>query len=717
MCAQRLWPTVQALGRGLISSRTEIIQQGVKAYNVQNFNSAHHGQGHQQNSLSGHDRFPWTQQVTHTARGSFNKVVTRSLHSGTVCFKKEFSDNENEHAHAILCSLPAYHATTVGKDDILNYSFYHQHAPQLSDSEWARCTGEEVANGFIAMSQQCRYRPMDLEDSQYSGLCAALTSRLMHISDNQLLKVLSALSLWPPTSSTTTPNFVAVWNALDHACTKRMRQWDMTRMFLVADLWFALRLSRITMYNVQMTKVLGRRVTSMEPPQLVQYLFYANLSRKLEPFIVKQEIEKRLIEVLGKISIEELGVIAMGFFKTQTFLKNEKLIGAILEKTKESLEFVSDASLCAILKLLRKSVPATQWKLLHGLLDSLKPHLNRLNNMCLLQVALLGNDLLVFHPEVINTIAAKFANDIKTLRLKDIERITFALMLYNYVPPSRPDIFNQIAEELRQPERILEINHYPKCFVSCVVYLMTMGLLPQDLISAALQPSMLSLLNMNRNYSSMGREVNELDWALEIEGPVNYRGYRLDSTMRMQLTKQYLGNLPLGPVKSLTHQERLLLEVKDKLAAMLGGLHFITATHVLPHIQTPDLVFCTTYDGEPAAIPEEYLNSAPTSLKRPIEYMKDLQWNVVIVAGRNSFIRSTDILRGNIHMKKRQLKRLGYHVCVIPYMEYSRKSLRAKLGCLERSLNEGSTLVTDGLVDSAWVILKGQIEQQEEING
>lgn len=48
-------------------------------------------------------------------------------------------------------------------------------------------------------------------------------------------------------------------------------------------------------------------------------------------------------------------------------------------------------------------------------------------------------------------------------------------------------------------------------------------------------------------------------------------------------------------------------------------------------------------------------------------------------------------------------------------MEYSRKSLRVKLGCLERCLKEGSTLVTDGRMESAWVTLKGQAEQQEEI--
>nr|XP_053656080.1 FAST kinase domain-containing protein 5, mitochondrial-like [Cherax quadricarinatus] len=716
MCAQRLWPTVQALGRGLINNRTEIIQQGVKAYNVQNFNNGHLGQGHQQSHVVGHDCFSTTQRATHTVRGSFNKVVTRSLHSGTVFFVKEFCDSENEHAHAILRSLPAYHETTVAGDSVLNHSFY-QHAVQLSDSEWARCSPEEVANGFIAMSQLCRHRPMDLEESQHSGLCNTLSSKLTQISDNQLLMVLSALSLWPPTDGTTTPNFVVLWNALDQACTERMRRWDMGKMFLVADHWFALRLSRISMYNVRMTKILGRKVTSMAPTQLVQYLFYANLSRKLEPFIVKKEIEKRLTEVLELISIEELGVIAMGFFKTQTFLEDEKLIEVIIKKTKDDLEFVSDASLCAILKLLRKSVPVTQWKLLHELLDSLQPHLDRLNNMCLLQVALLGNDLLIFHPQVIDTIASKFANEMTVLRLKDIERITFALMLYNYVPPSQPDMFNLIAKELRRPERLLEINHYPKCFVSCVVYLMTMGLLPQDLISAALQPSMLNLLKMSRNYTSMGREVNELDWTLDIEGPPNYRGYRLSREMRTQLTKQYMGNLPTGPSKNLTHQERLLLEVKDKLAALLGGLHLITITHALPHIQNPDLIFCTTNNGDPVSLPQEYLGLAPTSLKCPIEHIGGVQWNAVIVAGRNSFIRNSDTLRGNIDMKKRQLNKLGYHVSVVPYMEYTRKSLRAKLCCLERCLNEGSTLDTSGRLDNAWVVLKGQAERQEEING
>lgn len=42
---------------------------------------------------------------------------------------------------------------------------------------------------------------------------------------------------------------------------------------------------------------------------------------------------------------------------------------------------------------------------------------------------------------------------------------------------------------------------------------------------------------VSRHYSDMGREVSELEWAIEIEGPPNYQGYRLNPDLREKLTK------------------------------------------------------------------------------------------------------------------------------------------------------------------------------------
>ncbi|XP_076054954.1 FAST kinase domain-containing protein 5, mitochondrial [Oratosquilla oratoria] len=718
MAAPRLWPTVQALGRGLLSNRSEFIQQGFKAYNVQNFG----GNGHStQNASTGlhnfHscDRRSWTQKVSRTANGSFNKIVSRTLQSGTILFVKEFKDTENEHAHSVLCSLPAYSATTVSaSENIRHQPALYFDTSTLHSADWNLFTPKEVADGFVALSHCCQHKSMNLEDPQYSTLCGALTASLHHLTDDSLLQVLQSLTFWPPTESTTTPNFVGIWNALDRVCTERMKYWDIKKMFLVADHWFALRLSRISSYNLNLTKFLGKRVNKMQPTELVQYLFYANLCRQLEPFIVMRELEKRLVEVMKDLSVEELGVISMGFFKTQTFLKNEQLVDAIMSKTLVNLDVVTDASLCSILKLLRKSVPVSRSKAMLEFMNALDSHIERLNTMCLLQVALLGNDLLVFHSGIINNIALKFADCMEDLRLKDIERLTFVLMLYNFIPPSCPDIFNKIAEELRKPERVFEINHYPKCFVSCVVYLVIMGLLPVDLISAALQPSMLNHLQMSQNYSDMGREVNELDWSLEIEGPANYQGYRLDPKMRASITKKYLGRLPSPSSKGLTHQERLTLEINDKLGAMLGNDSCTKIAHVLPHNQIPDIVFCTTNEGEPVPLPQDFLNHPAHNIKFPVD--PSIQWNALIIGGRNSFIRNTNSLRGHVHMKKRQLRKLGYNVSVVSFTEFSKRSLRTKLQTLCRSLKEGSSLNTEGIVESAFVNLKANSLTMEEEN-
>lgn len=78
-----------------------------------------------------------------------------------------------------------------------------------------------------------------------------------------------------------------------------------------------------------------------------------------------------------------------------------------------------------------------------------------------------------------------------------------------------------------------------------------------------------------------------------------------------------------------------------------------------------DLVFCTNSEGIPVVLPQEFHDLSPSSLKHPLGRPGELRWNAVIVAGRNSFIRNTEELRGTVHMRKRQLRTLGYYVSVV----------------------------------------------------
>lgn len=197
---------------------------------------------------------------------------------------------------------------------------------------------------------------------------------------------------------------------------------------------------------------------------------------------------------------------------------------------------------------------------------------------------------------MLSGIVLNFAEDTSSLRLKDIERTVFSLMLYNYMPEERRDILQIFAEELRLPTRQKEINRYPKSFISCINYMACLGFLPADLISTSLQPSMIKSIDKIQNYADIGREVLELDCFLDIESPSGYDGYRLDPARREALLSDYFSKyrLPRAAIEGgrnsspvATHHEKLIVEVEGKLTALLGGPDMAITTFVLPYISTP----------------------------------------------------------------------------------------------------------------------------------
>ena len=164
------------------------------------------------------------------------------------------------------------------------------------------------------------------------------------------------------------------------------------------------------------------------------------------------------------------------------------------------------------------------------------------------------------------------------------------LMLFNFSPPSKRDILQVFANELRNPARVSEINSYPKSFLSCVTYLATMGVMPLDLISTALQPSMVNSLQSSNNYTDIGREILELDYLIEIEIP-EYEGHRLKPETRMALVSKHFSRhrcpQDVKGINSLTRQERLTMEVENKLQCLLGKKDAVACTHILPQCPSP----------------------------------------------------------------------------------------------------------------------------------
>lgn len=180
-----------------------------------------------------------------------------------------------------------------------------------------------------------------------------------------------------------------------------------------------------------------------------------------------------------------------------------------------------------------------------------------------------------------------FAEQTSELRLKDIERMVLVLMMYNYIPAKRPEILQEFAEELRKDSRCKEIGQYPQSFLSCVNYMATLGYLPLDLVSTALQPDLVKSFRKTR-YIDIGWEILELDVILDMDAPSDYTGARLEPEMKDHLLTTYFDRcrLPREALEAgspLTSNERFILDVERVMCVLLGGQNKITTVYVLPY--------------------------------------------------------------------------------------------------------------------------------------
>lgn len=55
-------------------------------------------------------------------------------------------------------------------------------------------------------------------------------------------------------------------------------------------------------------------------------MFYANTSRKYLPTLPMYDIEQEICSYYNDFNIKELGIVSLGFFKTQTPIRNQELV-------------------------------------------------------------------------------------------------------------------------------------------------------------------------------------------------------------------------------------------------------------------------------------------------------------------------------------------------------------------------------------------------------
>ncbi|XP_055844605.1 uncharacterized protein LOC129910997 [Episyrphus balteatus] len=596
----------------------------------------------------------------------------RNIFSFATLQSKVFHDNENNHAHQVLVntikSFPIFQPITVNSSSSLKQSL-----PQsvIDPLDYIGNNVNNLVEDFKSLMLYCHQNEECVSNDKFDKFVQLFCTECHKFTDEQLIDCLSYLRIHPPTVSTRTKNYCEIWNELDKVCLNRVERWSMKELLHISDAWYQLGVARISKFVLIALRKIGRKVPKMSRDEMIHSMFFCNIVRR--PVIEMFDYEVNFFKLIDGMSIDEIGVMSMGFFKTQTPIRNPELLNKIIQRTMESAGTIKDITLVAILKILRYSSKLPQADLLTELLDTLVPQIERISLLSCLHVALLGSDIQTCHEEVVELILKRFLREMDSTRLKDMERICHVISLFNFKSPN--GLEKELCEKImdRVKGNVEECVRYPRCFSNLVHFLTLCGFHDEELIS-----SVLDVKFIKHAYDTnirLGREIFCLDAFVKINLKDTYKGNQLPDKYRKTMGRLMTHYIPeRNPKFKLSTTDRILLEIKEATDSLMRTSTF---KHVLPHFERPDVVLCfDTMKKKAIPISPECPENYQGAILTRQDILGDLanDANIVTVAiavgGWNNAVRDKNRPTGSFQMKIKQLELLGHKPCLIYWHEW-----------------------------------------------
>lgn len=273
----------------------------------------------------------------------------RTLHKTSFCQAKIFLDKENSYAHEVLATSSKYNIFREWTIDGIPQTQEHDLLTLLQSSE---VTPTTVISDFQFIASYCRNSKSCISEDRFDKFVDNFTSICHQFTDSQVTEALKLLKLLPETESIRSKNFLELWSALDKKCVEMANNWDTNTQLKIADAWYSLNLARQSEYVWLVMKKAGRRIKKLSPSDLVHVMFLCNVTRK--PVLGEMiDFEMNLKEVVDQLTIDEIAVMSMGFFKTKTPLRDTGFVEYLYKRLTSEIQTVEDISLVSLLKILR----------------------------------------------------------------------------------------------------------------------------------------------------------------------------------------------------------------------------------------------------------------------------------------------------------------------------------------------------------------------------
>ncbi|XP_068627942.1 FAST kinase domain-containing protein 5, mitochondrial-like [Battus philenor] len=593
----------------------------------------------------------------------------KGFHSSSKLCVKMYVENENKYAYSIMENNGYVKKLDIGKEK----NILPKHSLQYLLSEnWSLKTPKEIFETFSILGTLCSEQKLCISDKMFDDFIDILTDNLTNGSDSELQSIFYSLLNWPEVKSITTRNYIEVWVALDEECLRRIKGWSFDEMLNFLSLYYMLNIIRASDFSFKCLLKLSAKAKHLTPSQLVRTMFFIGVRRNSPEDI--HNLEVQINNCFNQFTIDELAIISMGFFKSKTPIRNIAMVENIINKIHENSTTIHEISLAALLKVVRYSMKYTKDDKVYILLDRLLNEVPRLSVLCNVHIALLASSTLTFHEGCLNAIANKVNASLSQSRIKDLERLALTFATFNYKPPCK-DIFLNMVNELKKPERENECSLHGRAFACCIAYLTLLDIYDKDLIKIVFNPVFLEK-TYGKYCVAYGREILTLNNRVKIfckDNNINL----LTEKQTVLMTKKYTDYVPNENYKKqYNFSEKILLDVLNILKESRGN-EYVAAGHILSHHQRGDIILCNDEKGSAIPVQSVFNKRCFGLLWTPPD---DYKWIVLIIGGRNALIHNTNLPSGPFSSKINELKALGFYPGLVTWEDLSKcETKEAKL--------------------------------------
>ncbi|XP_012136591.1 FAST kinase domain-containing protein 5, mitochondrial isoform X2 [Megachile rotundata] len=535
----------------------------------------------------------------------------------------------------------------------------------LNHKYWSQASTSYIYDAIKKISY-CHLSGTRFETALYDDILKACNDKLPKLTDDELKSLMRHMCTmyFDINKSYYWKQFLGT---LNQQCLKRFFPSKIEEMLLICDGFYQLADST-SYYQWRALRKLGSKINNLSAKHLVQFLFLMNCSQSSNFSVNMFAVECRAKECISDLSANEIGILARGFFMKKRKIINHDLMKEMIVRVTKNVKFMESNTLAALMKLIRYTGCRYCMAEFQELLNSLNSEIPRLPLKCLTHIAHAFGGIRVYNEPLTTQIVERAKKEIKDARVKDIERILFAIYSvapYNdYYQEACHMLMNEIFETY-QTVRLTEIQAHPISLVRVLTYAISRNIHIPQLIQYVLNPKYVHNLHQG-NMILVTSDMLTLECSVKIEVP-DYKGPFLTKAMYDYLIKEYLcKNNIRRKWSNVTFQTDITYICKQFV-----GID-VYIDYILPHYPVKDVIFGFDEHNNPVAI-EPILSSMPTGSIKYVNTanLKNIKWNVLHPLSVDQKLHGRDDYVGSVKRKLKQLQAIGYTPIVIDEVEWN----------------------------------------------